>query len=358
MPVSDAIARDFPNFEQAVKELHAYKPLNVKIKLIYGCNLKCEMCNHWRETREPPLPIERFKEILTELAALGCQKVHFSGGESLLRPETPGLVAYAASLGIRPVMTTNGTLIDKVKARQLVEAGLRGVNISIDSPNRKTHDRIRNVRGAWKAACRAVEYFRHYAHKGKITIRINTVVGRSNYATLVAMPDLAHSLGADALKLIAIDDHCGEHLSPRKSDLLRYNAEIAPQIAERALSLGLFRNSAEAYIFGQGKADIQSARRGQYALGWYAHHPCHAPWMHSLIDYNGLVYACCMTREQIPPLGDLKSSTFTEIWNGPAYAQIRALMHPPKLAPCQRCDDFLLENRQLLQLRSENASVS
>lgn len=358
MHILKTITGDFQNFSQAVDQKNAYKPLYVKIKTFYGCNLKCEMCNHWRDTREPPLPVERLKETLTELAGLGCQKVQFSGGESMLRPQMPQLVAHAASLDIRPVMTSNGTLIDKTKARQLIEAGLRGINISIDAPDRKAHDRIRGVRGAWKAACKAVQYFRKYAHKGKITIRINTVVGRSNYADIAAMPDLAHSLGADALNLIAIDDHCGEHLAPRKADLLRYNAEIAPKIAERGMALGLFRSPDEAYIFGKTEADLKNSRNGKYALGFYAQHPCHAPWMHSLIDYNGLVYVCCMTREKITPLGDLKESTFAEIWHGSAYAQIRRQMHPPQLAPCQRCDDFLQENRQLAQLRSENESSS
>lgn len=356
MRILSTIAADLPAFVRAVDEKSAYKPLYVKIKTFYGCNLRCEMCKHWRETREAPLPIERLSEILTELAGLGCQKVHFSGGESMLRPQMPQLIAHAASLGIRPVMTSNGTLIDKAKARQLIESGLRGINISIDSPERKTHDRIRGVRGAWKTACKAVEYFRKYAHKGKITIRINTVVGRSNYAGLGLLPDLAHSLGADALNLIAIDDHCGEHLSPRKADLLRYNAEIAPLVAARALALGLFRNADEAYIFGKTETDLKNARRGQYARGFYANHPCHAPWMHSMIDYNGLVYVCCMTREKITPLGDLKEQTFSEIWQGNAYAQIRTQMHPPRLPPCQRCDDFLGENREMLQLRSENES--
>jgi MoaA/NifB/PqqE/SkfB family radical SAM enzyme len=358
MHVLSTISSDFNNFEQAVDELRAYKPLYVKMKLIYGCNLKCEMCNHWRERREAPLPIGRFKEILTELAGLGCQKVHFSGGECMLLPQISELVSHAASLGIRPVMTSNGTLIDKKNAKQLIEAGLRGINISIDSPDRKTHDRIRGVSGAWKSACRAVETIRRYAHKGKITIRINTVVGRSNYHTLASMPDFAHALGADALNLIAIDDHCGEILSMRKSDLLRYNAQIGPQIAGQALALGLFRDVAEVNIFGYGEADLKAARRGQYALRWYDQHACYIPWMHSLIDFNGLVYICCMTRERIPPLGDLKKSTFTEIWNGPAYAAIRSLMHPPKLASCRSCDDFLLENSRLAQLRSEKASSS
>jgi MoaA/NifB/PqqE/SkfB family radical SAM enzyme len=62
-------------------------------------------------------------------------------------------------------------------AKRLVEAGLRGVNVSIDSPDRKLHDRICGERGAFKKAAQAAKYFRRYAHKGKLSIRLNTVVG-------------------------------------------------------------------------------------------------------------------------------------------------------------------------------------
>jgi MoaA/NifB/PqqE/SkfB family radical SAM enzyme len=98
---------------------------------------------------------------------------------------------------------------------------------------------------------------------------------------------------------------------------------------------------------------VKRARRGEYALGWYAAHPCYAPWTHSLIDFNGLVYVCCMTREQIPPIGDLKQTSFREIWTGAGYQAIRQLMHPPALKPCPRCDDFLVENRELWEVMSD-----
>ncbi len=358
----EEVAADADAFRRAVSERQAFRPLYVKIKLIYGCNLQCEMCNHWRETREPPLSIARFREVLIELAALGCRKIHFSGGEPLLRPQVPDLVAQATALGLRATMTTNGTLVDKALAKRLVEAGLRGVNVSLDSPDRKIHDRVRGVRGAWKQTARAIEFFHRYARKGKLTLRINTVVSRSNYASLAPLPDLAHRLGADGLNLIPVDDHCGEHLSLRRRDIEDYNARIAPRLAERALALGLIAHERAAYPFGRTTSDIQRARRGEYALGWYDRHPCFAPWTHSLIDFNGLVYVCCMTREQIPPIGDLKRASFTEIWTGPGYQAIRRLMHPPALAPCRRCDDFLDENRKLLeiasQLKSEKVSSS
>jgi radical SAM protein with 4Fe4S-binding SPASM domain len=332
---------------QAVLNARPFKPVYVKMKVFYGCNLKCEMCNHWRDTREPPIPSERFKEVLDELAELGTKKIHISGGEPMLRPQVPDLVEQAAALGIKVTMTTNGTLIDKAKAKRLVEGGLRGVNISIDSPIRKMHEKIRGVEGSFKATTKAVELFRRYRHKGKLTIGINTVVSRTNYQTLVTLPDLAHNLGADGINLIPVDDHCGEILSMRKKDIVLFNNEIAPKIAERALELGLLVTDEDAFPFGRTDLDIRFGRAGRYAFGYYDTRPCYAPWTHSLIDFNGNVYVCCMTRERIPPLGNIQHQTFKEIWESANYRQIRLKMHPPSLAACKHCDDFIEQNKNI-----------
>lgn len=332
---------------QAVLNARPFKPLYVKIKVNYGCNLKCEMCKHWRMTREAPIPMDRFREVITELAEMGAQKIHFSGGEPMLRPQLPDLVAQATGLGMRVTLTTNGTLINKEKAKTLIEAGLRGVNISIDSPVRKMHEKIRGVEGSFKLTTRAVSLFRKYAHKGKLTVRINTVVGRSNYQTLAALPDLAHELGADGINLIPVDDHCGEHLSMRKKDIALFNEEIAPHIEKRAQELGVNLADEDAFPFGRDESEVRLGRAGRYAFGYYNKFPCYAPWTHSLIDFNGLVYVCCMTREQIPPLGDIRKQSFKEIWEGLAYQAVRQNMHPPSLKPCQRCDDFIVENKKI-----------
>jgi MoaA/NifB/PqqE/SkfB family radical SAM enzyme len=335
---------------KAVLNARPYKPFYVKIKVNYGCNLKCEMCKHWRETRESPILMDKFKEVITEMSELGCRKIHISGGEPMLRPQLPELIAYAAGLGLRVTFTTNGTLIDKEKAKALVIAGLRGVNISIDSPIRKIHEKVRGVEGSFKSASKAVELFRKYAHKGKLTVRINTVVGRSNYETLAALPDLAHKLGADGINLIPVDDHCGEYLSMRKKDIALFNSEIAPIIEERARELSISIADEDAYPFGRDNSEVRLGRAGRYAFGYYGKYPCFAPWTHSLVDFNGLVYVCCMTREQIPPLGDIRKQSFKEIWEGAAYQAVRLKMHPPSLKPCQRCDDFILENKKIWKI--------
>ena len=346
----ETISNEKDEFKNAVLNAAPFKPLYAKIKLIYGCNLKCDMCNHWHETRAPAITMQKFHEVMTELAELGCRKVHFSGGEPMLRAGVPELVAHAHQQGIRVTMTSNGTLIDKVQAKALIEAGLRGINISIDSPIRKMHEKIRGVEGSWKQTTRAVEFLRKYARKGKLSIRINTVVSRENFDTLATLPDVAHELGADGINLIPVDDHCGEHLSLRKKDIAFFNENIAPRIAERAMELGLIVSEEDAFPFGQDEDEVKLARAGRYALGFYKKHPCYAPWTHTLIDHAGMVYVCCMTREQIPPLGDLKKSTFKEIWEGRAYQQIRLQMHPPALPMCQRCDDFIGENKPIWEM--------
>src|SRR5258706_902297 len=343
----EAISNDREEFQKAVWSARAYKPIYVKFKVFYGCNLKCEMCNHWREAREPPVSAARFNEVITELAGLGTKKIHISGGEPMLRPQIPEFVETASSLDIKVTMTTNGTLVTKEIAKRLVEGGLRCVNFSIDSPIRKMHEKIRGVEGAFKATLKAVELFRRYRHKGKLTIRINTVVSRTNYQTLETLPDLAHDLGADGINLIPVDDHCGEILSMRKKDIALFNEEIGPKIAERALALGLIISDEDAFPFGRSESEVQLGRAGRYAFGYYDKHPCYAPWTHSLIDFNGNVYVCCMTREKIPPIGNIRNQSFKEIWEGAGYRAIRLKMHPPALSPCRRCDDFVGENKKI-----------
>ena len=63
----ETISNEKEDFKKAVLNARPFKPLYVKFKVFYGCNLKCEMCNHWRETRESPVNADRFKAVITEL---------------------------------------------------------------------------------------------------------------------------------------------------------------------------------------------------------------------------------------------------------------------------------------------------
>lgn len=345
----DAAQFDVDEFRAAVASRAAYRPLYAKVKLIFACNLRCAMCGHWRTQRAAPLSSAQLQQLIDDLADLGCRKLHISGGEPLLRPDLPAFIAHASARGLRVTMTTNGTLLDKELARQLVTAGLRGVNISLDSPIRKFHDRVRGVAGAWKATVRGIHHMLRAAPRGKISIRINTVVSRLNYRSLSTLPDFVHTLGATSFNLIGVDSASMPELLLRQRDLIAYNTQIAPQLAARALALGLIATEDQAYPFGRNLDELALASHGQYALNFYRQHPCYAPWVHTLIDFDGRVYLCCMTRESTPAVGDLRQQSFAEIWHGAGYAAARQMMHPPTLPQCHTCDNFIAYNQTLGQ---------
>jgi 12,18-didecarboxysiroheme deacetylase len=123
------------------------------------CNLKCVHC--YAHAVDPsdhvdPISNEKAKEIIDDLAQFGAPVMLFSGGEPLVREDLVDLAKYATSQGMRAVISTNGTLITKKKARELKEVGLSYVGISIDG-NEAVHDKFRGVSGSYKQALKGVE---------------------------------------------------------------------------------------------------------------------------------------------------------------------------------------------------------
>ncbi|MBK9782631.1 MAG: SPASM domain-containing protein [Anaerolineales bacterium] len=49
-------------------------------------------------------------------------------------------------------------------------------------------------------------------------------------------------------------------------------------------------------------------------------------------------------------MGNIINKSFKEVWKGDAYRQVRLKMHPPSLKPCQRCDDFIDENKKIWEM--------
>lgn len=96
------------------------------------------------------------RRLLKDLADYGVPVVLFSGGEPLVREDLAELVDYAADVGLRPVLSTNGTLLTPERARRLQEAGLAYAGVSVDGL-RATNDRFRGREGAFDAAVQGVE---------------------------------------------------------------------------------------------------------------------------------------------------------------------------------------------------------
>jgi len=123
--------------------------------------------------------------MIDDLAAFGAPVLLFSGGEPLLRDDLYELGAYAVERGLRTVISTNGTLIDRRAAERIREARFSYVGISLDGL-RDTNDRFRGQAGAFDAA---LEGMRHCSEAG-VRVGLRLTLNRHNYADLAAIFDL------------------------------------------------------------------------------------------------------------------------------------------------------------------------
>ncbi len=118
----------------------------LRISLTDACNLRCVYCMpedmHFRPRHEL-MTDEEILFLVQVAASLGVDKIRLTGGEPTIRPGVVEIVRGIASVpGIRDIaMTTNGILLDRL-ARSLAEAGLKRVNISIDTLNPEKFHRI------------------------------------------------------------------------------------------------------------------------------------------------------------------------------------------------------------------------
>jgi cyclic pyranopterin phosphate synthase len=105
---------------------------NLRVSLTPKCNLSCIYCHREGENLPGnPLSGAEIAEVLRVAAGFGIRSVKFTGGEPMLRPDLIEIIKSVPD-GMESSLTTNGTLLAGLAA-DLKEAGLRRVNVSIDS---------------------------------------------------------------------------------------------------------------------------------------------------------------------------------------------------------------------------------
>lgn len=117
------------------------------------CNLKCVHCysQSGNGAYGDEMSTAEAKEFIDDIAAFGSPVILFSGGEPLVRHDIFELIEYAVSKGLRAVLSTNGTLINANSVKQLKNANISYVGISLDGME-ATNDAFRGVQGAFQNA--------------------------------------------------------------------------------------------------------------------------------------------------------------------------------------------------------------
>lgn len=308
-----------------------------------ACNLHCVHC--YADARARPSPGElttaEGRKLLEDLAAFGVPVVLFSGGEPLLRPDLFELAAHARALGLRTVLSTNGTRIDRAAAERIRAVGFSYVGISLDGLE-ATHDRFRGLAGSFQAALEGIRQCKAVGQR----VGLRLTLTRRNLAELDRICDLIEQEG--------IDRACFYHLVfSGRGGRLRSDA-LSPAETRAAVDL-IIRRAEDWHRRGLEKdiLTVDNHCDGVYIyLRLLQRDPGRAAEVLELLRYNGgnssgIGIACVDYLGNVHPdqfwwhysLGNVRERPFGEIWSDLSDPVLRGLRNrqPLLTGRCGQC---------------------
>lgn len=219
----------------------------LRVSVTDRCNLRCGYCMPNGITSIPMeeiLTFEEIAEVCKAAASLGIKYIRLTGGEPLVRYDIEKLVYMIKSVdGIEKLtMTTNGILL-KDKLASLINAGMDGVNISLDTLENEKYacltgfDCLDKVVEALDAAC-----------ESGIKVKINTVVLKENIDECTKIAELAKDRPIDVrfIELMPIGEgknyssiSCGEVFERLKRVYPNIYSETSDRLTGPAVYYGI-----------------------------------------------------------------------------------------------------------------------
>ena len=162
------IGREFSGYNilESGKRLFDRKPLQCSLYVTDRCNLDCAYCTEYDNSRPHP-SFDDLKKWVRKIRDLGTMRIALVGGEPLTHPNIVELVRYCRELGFATSLTTNGFLLTPQLVRQLEDAGLQVMQISVD---RMTPSPI--TKKSFRTVLPKLDYFRD----SKISLHITGVI--------------------------------------------------------------------------------------------------------------------------------------------------------------------------------------
>lgn len=313
-----------------------------------ACNLVCRHCRAEAvPTCDPAeLTSAEARRLLEDVASFCRPTFIITGGEPLLRPDVLELARYGTSLGLRVVMSTNGTTLTADTVRAIREAGILAISVSIDGPDAASHDAFRGVPGAFAASLEGMRL----ARETGLPFQVNTTVTRHNVDALPRLLELARQVGAltwDVFLLVPAGRASAEDEIPPA----RYEQVLA-WLLEQSTTGGAGEAPAAGMPAGRGMppAAVPASREGMrikvtcgpmYARLWIQRggqgrrpQGCMAGDGFAFISRTGKVYPCGYFPREA---GDIRERPFSAIYReSPLFMELRdpALLR----GKCGRCE--------------------
>lgn len=298
------------------------KPLFGVIVLTRFCDSACIYCPyHHRifDFQTGTMQVADAKDCIDQLADFGVKRLQLSGGDPLLHPGLPELIAYGKSRGLGVNIVTAATRLTREVAAQLVESGLDSLVVSIDAldPDLYQHQRGRSATFL-ERSLESLAWMR--AQHPNLWIGVNCVVTRHNIHQVPALIQASHVRGLwSQVQLV-------HSFTPDEE-----NQALAPD-AEAV-------NTLVETIFAMKQAGCKINHSSQYLNGmitWAAEQRvpaafrCPLGYIQVLIDVDRQVRLCCM----LPPGGSLQSMDLANIWESGAFREQRRAIRQQHCPQC------------------------
>ncbi len=288
-----------------------YRPSLISWNLTKMCNLRCPHCylDAGKRAEDELTTIECFA-LIDEMKALGTEMLILTGGEPLLRKDIYDIARYASERGIWVVMGTNGVLITDKVVQKMLECGVKGVGISIDSMDPEKHDGFRGGPKSWEYSVQALEISRAHG----LEVLVQTTVMETNYYEIPQLIDFAKEKGAWSFNLyFLVQTGRGEEMN-----------DLSPQQTEAMLTnLVEVQNEYRPMLVRSKCAPHFKRIAFERALGGLESGGCMAGTQYGRITPEGNVTPCpYMTVE----VGNIRENSLTEIWQtAPVFRELRDL---------------------------------
>ncbi len=295
-------------------------PYRMDLALTYRCNNDCAHCYNARPRDYPELPTDQWLRMLDRLWELGIPHVVFTGGEPTLRKDLPALVAHAERNGQITGLNTNARrLSDPAYLRQLVDAGLDHVQVTVESHDAAIHDAMVKATGAWKQTIAGLEN----ALDSPLFVMTNTTMLQANSPYLAETLQFLASLGVPTVGLNALiyagrGQNVGTGLPENELTPL---LEIARQITQANQQRLIWYTPTQYCNFDP--VQLELGVKG-----------CTAALYNMCIEPDGTVIPC---QSYYHPLGNLLSETdsWESIWEHELCINLRERRFMP--AKCTGC---------------------
>jgi AdoMet-dependent heme synthase len=300
-----------------------------------SCNLNCLHCRAAASCGPyaGELSSEKCLALIDEIAAESSPVIILTGGEPLLRPDVFAIAAYGTQKGLRMVMATNGTLVDKPTALKMIESGIQRVSVSIDGQDAQSHDAFRGEPGAFDGAMRGIEAMKSVG----MEFQINTTITTANLHQIKDIHDLVLKSGAAAHHIfLLVPTGRGRDLAQQAITAADYE-ETLLWFHQESLTceIQLKATCAPHYfrILHQQKGEKQTSKKQQGQFH-EATRGCLGGISFCFISHTGQVQPCGYLELDC---GNVQRQDFRQIWeNSEVFKNLRNLNNYK--GKCGRCE--------------------